>query len=104
MCERTNNMVYRRHDYLGLLYGGGMRTLRQILHGCKKHHYLYFRDIQWFEDAHCIDGFKTKLVCEKCMHIENSNIDMMICRSKLEEVAYKRLERIKKLKKLTDRP
>ena len=69
-----------------------MRTLRQILHGCKKHHYVYFRDIKWFEDAHCIDGNKTKLICKKCHHIENSKVDMMICRSTLDEIAYGKLK------------
>lgn len=65
-----------------------MRTLRQILHGCKKHHYVYFRDIKWFEDAHRLDGSKTKLICKKCMHIENSKVDMMICRSTLDYMRY----------------
>lgn len=70
------------------------RTLRQILHGCKKHHYVYFRDIKWFEDANRFGGFKTKLICTKCMHIENSKVDMMICRSPIDKVAYKRLKKI----------
>lgn len=65
-----------------------MRTLRQILHGCKKHHYTYFRDIKWFEDAHCIDGYKTKLICKKCRHIENSKVNMMICRNTLDYMRY----------------
>lgn len=85
-------MVYLRSYYLGLLCGGSMRTLRQILHGCKKHHYIYLRDIQWFEDAHCIDGFKTKLICKKCMHVENSKVDMMICRGLLDEIRYENLK------------
>lgn len=65
-----------------------MRTLRQILHGCKKHHYIYFRDIKWFEDANRAYGFKTKLICKKCMHVENSKVDMMICRSTLDHMRY----------------
>ena len=73
-----------------------MRTLRQILHGCKKHHYTYLRDIKWFEEAHRKDGFKTKLICKKCMHIENSKVDMMICRSTLDEIHYEKLKRVKK--------
>lgn len=78
--------------------------MSQILHGCKKHQYVYFRDIKWFEEAYRFGGFKTKLICRKCYHVENSKIDMMICRSTIDEIAYKRLERIKKLKKLTTRP
>lgn len=81
-------MVHRRADYLVLLYGGSMRTLRQILHGCKKHRYVYFRDIKWFEDAHRLDDCKTKLICKKCHHIENSKVDMMICRSTLDYMSY----------------
>ena len=61
-----------------------MRTFRQILHGCKKHHYVYLRDIQWFEDAR----YKTKLICKKCRHIENSKVDMMIVRSTLDYMRY----------------
>ena len=65
-----------------------MRTLRQILHGCKKHHYVYLRDIQWFEEAYCLDGSKTKLICKKCKHVEDSRVDMMICRSALDYISY----------------
>ena len=65
-----------------------MRTLRQILHGCKKHHYVYFRDIKHFENALRFGGFKTKLICRKCHHIENSEVDMMICRSTLDYMWY----------------
>ena len=79
-------------DYLGLLYGGGMRTLRQILHGCKKHHYVYFRDIEWFEDSYCLGRFKAKLVCKNCMHVDLSKVDMMICRSELDYIRYEKLK------------
>ena len=71
-----------------------MRTLRQILHGCKKHHYVYLHDIQWFEDPR----YKTKLICKKCGHVENSKVDMMICRGLLDEIAYERLQRIRSSK------
>ena len=80
---------------MGLLYGGGMRTLRQIFHGCKKHHYVYLRDIKWFEEAHYKHGFKTKLKCTKCMYVANSKIDMMIFRSTLDEIAYGKLKAFK---------
>lgn len=66
--------------------------MRQILHGCKKHHYVYFRDIKWFEDAYCLGGFKTKLVCKNCMHVELSKVDMMICRSPIDEIVYGNLK------------
>ena len=69
-----------------------MRTFRQILHGCKKHHYVYFRDIKHFENAYRFDGFKTKLICRKCYHVENSKVDMMICRSILDDIAYGKLK------------
>lgn len=77
---------------MGLLYGGSMRTIRQFLFGCKKHHYVYYRDVKWFEDAHSLGGFKTKLVCKNCMHVEYSKVDMMICRSKLDYIRYGKLK------------
>lgn len=70
------------------------------MHGCKKHHYEYFRDIKWFEEAHCIGGYKTKLICKKCMHVENSNVDMMICRRTIGEIDYERLKRLRKPKNM----
>lgn len=73
-----------------------MRTLRQILHGCKKHHYVYLRDIQWFEGAR----YKTKLICKKCRHIENSKVEMMIVRSAIDEIDYERLKRLRKPKNM----
>ena len=78
---------------MGLLYGGSMRTLRQILHGCKKHHYVYFRDIKHFENAYRFGGFKTKLICRECYHVENSKVDMMICRSTLDYIVYLKLKK-----------
>lgn len=69
-----------------------MRTFRQILHGCKKHHYVYFRDIKHFENAYRFGGFKTKLICRKCYHVENSKVDMMICRSTLDDISYGKLK------------
>ncbi|QGH77212.1 hypothetical protein [Escherichia phage BEK1-1] len=45
-----------------------------------------------------MDGSKTKLICKKCKHVENSKVDMMICRGLLDEIAYERLQRIRSSK------
>lgn len=45
-----------------------MRTLRQVLYGCKKHNYRFFGRVRWYEDEYR-DGMRSKWICTNCMHI-----------------------------------
>ena len=52
-----------------------MRSFRQIIHGCKKHHYRLFREVRWWEDEYH-KGKRTMWICINCMHI--SHMEMRI--------------------------
>ena len=45
-----------------------MRSFRQILHCCKKHHYRHIRNVRWYEDEYK-DGMRSKWICMNCHHI-----------------------------------
>lgn len=47
-----------------------MRSFRQIIHGCKKHHYRFLRKVRWYEDEYR-DGMRSKWICINCMHISH---------------------------------
>lgn len=45
-----------------------MRSLRQIVHGCKKHNYRLSRQIRWHEDEYR-DGARSKWICTNCYEV-----------------------------------
>lgn len=42
-----------------------MRSFRQILHGCKKHHLVLFREARWYEDEYK-KGARSLWLCKNC--------------------------------------
>lgn len=44
-----------------------MRSIRQVLHGCKKHRYVRRREVLWSYGA-CIGEGEPILICINCGH------------------------------------
>lgn len=45
-----------------------MRSFRQILRGCKKHKFRFFRRVRWYEEEYQA-GMRSKWICVNCYEI-----------------------------------